>query len=148
MQVRAAPRPVLVLLEGNNDLEFFSLRLSRRVLLPAGPKFPTWRRGTPKAGSCLCPPAAGTGETGGATFQGLGCREFHLLDRETGAETVRRRQAVRLVNDRPDCRGFLTSKRAWKTTCMPKRFRRPAGARSRSPTTPASALSWRATGMN
>ena len=45
-------------------------------------------------------------------FQALGCREFHLLDREVGPETDRRQQAVQLVNSRPGCRGFLTSKRS------------------------------------
>ena len=110
MQVRAAPRPVLVLLEGNNDLEFF-LRLSRRLSArrPEIPDLAAWHA---QGRILFVPTGGGHGGDWARRFQGLGCREFHLLDRETGAETVRRQQAVRLVNDRPDCRGFLTSKRA------------------------------------
>jgi hypothetical protein len=110
MQVPAAPRPVLVILEGIHDLEVF-LRMSQRLasLRPDIPDLAAWLA---QGRILLVPTGGGHGGDWARRFQGLGCREFHLLDRETGAETERRQQAVRLVNDRPDCQGFLTSKRA------------------------------------
>jgi hypothetical protein len=60
----------------------------------------------------LVPTGGGNLQDWAVRFAALGCREFHLLDRETGAETARRQQAAQLVNDRTGCHAAVTSKRS------------------------------------
>jgi hypothetical protein len=110
MNPGAAFRPVLVILEGINDIEFL-LRLSQRLhaehaeianlaLLHA-------------QGQILFVPTGGGNFCEWAVrFQPLRCPEFHLLDREVRPETDRRQHAVQLVDARPGCRSFLTTKRS------------------------------------
>lgn len=100
---------VLVVLEGLNDIEFF--RRASTLLHAADPQIPDLA-GMERQGELVFIPFGG-GELGPWAFRlaGLGRPEFHLYDRETSPETEAREQIARIVNLRPGCRAFLTSKR-------------------------------------
>ena len=110
MNFDAAARPVLVITEGVNDVEFL-LRLSQR-LHTENPAISDLSQ-LQAAGRILFVPIGAGDFCGWATrFAALACREFHLYDRELAPETERRQRAIELVNARRRCRGFLTLKRS------------------------------------
>ncbi len=78
-----------------------------------------WHDCTQKAKFSSFPRVAGISPTGPLRFAALGYAEFHLYDREVTPETERRQRAVELVNARPYCRGFLTSKRSLENYLHP-----------------------------
>ena len=122
-------RPLILVLEGTNDCEFL-FRLSQR-LHAENPQITDLMRLHADGRILLVPTGGGNFDQWAVRFAALGCREFHLYDREIGPETLRRQEAIELVNSRPGCRGFLTSKARWKITSIPMQFRRPVMARSR-----------------
>ena len=103
-------RRLVLVLEGTNDCEFL-FRLSQR-LHAENLQLTDLMRLHADGRILLVPTGGGNFDQWAVRFAALGCREFHLYDREIGPETLRRQQAVELVNSRPGCRGFLTSKRA------------------------------------
>jgi hypothetical protein len=110
MNAAAVVCPVLVIVEGVNDIVFLQ-RLSSR-LHAERPEITDLAR-LHALGRILFVPIGGGNFYDWATrFAGLACREFHLYDREVAPETERRQRAVELVNARPECRGFLTAKRS------------------------------------
>ena len=104
------PRPLVLVLEGTNDCEFL-FRLSQR-LHAENPQLVDLTRLHADGRILVVPTGGGNFDQWAVRFAVLGCQEFHLFDREVGPETLRRQAAIELVNSRPDCRGFLTSKRA------------------------------------
>jgi hypothetical protein len=103
-------RPLLMVLEGTNDCEFL-FRLSQR-LHPDNAQITDLTRLHADGRILLVPTGGGNFDQWAVRFAALRCREFHLYDREIGPETLRRQEAIELVNSRPGCRGFLTSKRS------------------------------------
>ena len=102
--------PLVLVLEGTNDCEFL-FRLSQR-LHAENPQITDLTRLHADGRILLVPTGGGNFDQWAVRFAALGCREVHLYDREIGPETLRRQQAIELVNSRPGCRGFLTSKRS------------------------------------
>ena len=98
------------MLEGINDCEFL-FRLSPR-LHAENPQLADLTGLHADGRILLVPTGGGNFNQWAVHFAALGCQEFHLLDREIGPETLRRRAAIELVNSRPGCRGCLTSKRS------------------------------------
>jgi hypothetical protein len=105
-----AARPLLMVLEGINDCEFL-FRLSQR-LHAENPQFTDLTRLHADGRILLVPTGGGNFDQWAARFAALSCSELHLYDRGIGPETLRRQKAIELVNSRPHCRGFLTSKRS------------------------------------
>lgn len=121
----AAPRPLLLLVEGSNDASFL-IRLSRLlyekqvspislaapmesqklVIVPMGGGIPAdwWNRLAP-----------------------LGCPEFHLYDREVEPQTSLRQQLALRVNSRPSCRAQVTTKRSLENYLHPAAIQRAGG---------------------
>jgi hypothetical protein len=110
VELPARVRPLLVIVEGVNDLEFF-IRLSRRLRQE---DLAVIDLALHQAnGRLILAPIGGGDVVAWATrFSPLGCPEFQLCDRELPADEAVRRRAMDLVNARPNCRGFVTSKRA------------------------------------
>jgi hypothetical protein len=100
-------RPLVLGLEGTNDCEFL-FRLSRR-LHAEYPQITDLTRLHAAGRILVVPTGGGNFHQWAVRFAALGCLEFHLL---IGPETLRRQEAIELVNSRPGCRGFLTSKRS------------------------------------
>jgi len=101
---------LLCIAEGKHDLAF--LRTISRILHADDPTLPDL--GTlERAGALVTVPIGGGDLLAWAgRMAALGLREFHLLDREVPPATERRQQAVEVVNQRPNCRAYLTRKRA------------------------------------
>ena len=110
MNDRCIVRPLVLVLEGVNDCEFL-FRLSQR-LHAENPQIADLTRLHADGRILLVPTGGGNFDQWAVRFAALGCSEFHLYDREIGPETLRRQEAIELVNSRPGCRGFLTSKRS------------------------------------
>jgi hypothetical protein len=118
MNAAAAVRRALVIVEGVNDIEFLQ-RLSLR-LHGQDPGIADLAR-LHAQGRILWVPTGGGNFCDWATrFAGLACPEFHLYDREVAPETEHRQRAVKLVNARPHCRGFLTAKRSLENYFHPR----------------------------
>jgi hypothetical protein len=118
-------RPLLILLEGANDLEFVVRIASRlRSDLPSLPDLDRLKA----AGRILLVPLGG-GDAGSwpDRLRPLGCREFHLYDREQLPETNVRMAAVAQVNARPGCRAALTSKRSLENYLHPQAIAQAGG---------------------
>ena len=112
-----AHRPLLVVVEGANDIEFL-VRLSRR-LSQGDDAIPNLQQ-LNNAGSIVFVPAGG-GNLASWTdrFEPLRCPEFHLYDREIPPETERRLEVVSYVASRRGCRAFVTGKRALENYLHP-----------------------------
>ena len=110
--------PLLILLEGANDLEFL-VRLTGQLRreLPHLPDLTRWRA----AGRIVLVPVGGGDPASWPNrLRPLGLPEFHLYDREQLPETNARQRAVDQVNARPDCRGALTAKRSLENYLHPQ----------------------------
>ncbi|HTQ39651.1 MAG TPA: ATP-dependent endonuclease [Pirellulales bacterium] len=117
MNAAATVRPVLVIVEGVNDIEFLK-RLASRLHTEC-PEVVDLARLHAQGRILFVPTGGGNFSDWATRFAGLACREFHLYDRELVPETERRQRAVELVNARPQCRGFLTAKRSLENYLHP-----------------------------
>jgi hypothetical protein len=110
-------KPVLVVVEGVNDIEF--LRRMSRVLHANDAE--TVDLGLLEQADRLVFVPQGGGDLVSWTHRlaPLGHPEFHLYDRESGSATAGRRRTVNLINERPCCRAFLTSKRTLENYLHP-----------------------------
>ncbi len=125
MNAAAAVRPVLVIVEGVNDIEFLQ-RLSSRLHSERAEVVDL--AGLHAQGRILFVPTGGGNFSDWATrLAGLSCGEFHLYDRELEPETERRQRAVELVNGRHGCRGFLTAKRSLENYLHPRALAQAGG---------------------
>jgi hypothetical protein len=111
-------RPLLVVVEGANDLEFL-VRLSSRLQgeLPDVPNLSLLCR---SGRVVLVPLGGGAPDTWPDRLAGLRCPEFHLYDREQHPETNERIRAVDRVNAREGCHAVLTSKRSLENYLHPQ----------------------------
>jgi hypothetical protein len=111
---RAGPRlepsttPCIVVVEGTNDVEFLT-RISR-ILHGAVSTVPDLGQ-LRAAGQILFKTSDAAARTSLATSTMVGCRQFHLLDRESSIVCQERGQLIDVLNQFPDCRAALTSKR-------------------------------------
>jgi hypothetical protein len=111
-------RPLLIVVEGNNDYEFL-LRLADR-LQGEIPRVPNLRYLCEQRQAMVMLLGGGNPATWPKRFSSLGLCEFHLYDREQEPETAERIAAIASVNSRPNSRGFLTSKRSTENYLHPQ----------------------------
>lgn len=121
------PVQLAFVLEGPNDVAHLK-RLSR-ILSRSDPGVPDLdelaRTGTiafvTTGAASICPiPAA---------LCGVGPPEFHLYDRETSCTTRQRQRLVEAINLRPNCRAFLTRRRALENYLHPDAIEEARGVR-------------------
>jgi hypothetical protein len=111
-------RPVLLIVEGQRDIEFLA-RLSHR--LAAELLHVPDLRELAAAGRVLFVPFGGGNPRAWADrLAPLGCHEFHLYDRELEPESTLRFCCRDRVNARPGCRAFVTSKRSLENYLHPQ----------------------------
>jgi len=115
---RESPRPVLVLVEGLNDVEF--LRRISRILAEADPARVDLTR-LEQAGEVVLLPLGGNGpQPWMCRLASLGRAAFYLFDRETSPTTEHRRVAAAELNSRPRQRAFVTEKRSLENYLHPQ----------------------------
>lgn len=103
-------RPVLVIVEGTNDVEF--LKRISMALRRDDASLPDLAA-LDETGDLIFVPFGGRNVFSWATrFAPLNVPEFHLFDRECGTESTLRIDAARAINARSTARAFLTSKRS------------------------------------
>jgi hypothetical protein len=114
----AANSPVLLLVEGRNDAEF--LRRASAILHVAEPILPDL--GDLERRSQLTFVPLGGGDLLGWTYRlaGMARAEFHVYDREDSPATELRYEVARIVNVRPRCRAYVTSKRSLENYLAPQ----------------------------
>jgi putative ATP-dependent endonuclease of OLD family len=110
--------PVLIVLEGANDLEFIK-RLTNR-LRQDRPELPDLLRWQATGCVVLVPVGGGSPASWSSRFEPLGLSEFHLYDREQAPESAARQAAVDRVNARDHCYGALTAKRSLENYLHPE----------------------------
>jgi len=112
---------LLCIVEGQHDVAF--LRVISRILHADDPTLPDLGK-LERAGAVVMVPIGGGDLLAwAARMAALGLPEFHLLDREVSPATERRQQAVEIVNGRPNCRAYLTRKRALENYLHPSAVR-------------------------
>ncbi|MGH9551992.1 MAG: hypothetical protein ACRD3W_21580 [Terriglobales bacterium] len=120
---RRPPRPtgrpkLLILVEGSHDVSFLTGISS---ILHRGDAFLPDLRALEQAGEIVFVPVGGGDVIAWASrFAPLGLLEVHILDRETFPTTETRQRAASIVNQRPNCRAFVTAKRALENYLHPK----------------------------
>jgi hypothetical protein len=109
---------VLLLVEGRNDAEF--LRRASAILHVADERLPDLGI-LERRGQITFVPLGG-GDLLGWTYRlaGMQRAEVHLYDREDTPATELRFEAARIVNLRPRCRAFVTSKRSLENYLAPQ----------------------------
>jgi len=118
-------RPLLVLLEGNNDIEFLS-RLSRQ-LAAVHTRLPNLFQ-LHGDGAIAMIPIGGSPASWTDRLEALGCLEFHLLDREMEPTTAARRRWAERINCREGCRALITGKRSLDNYLHPQAIEAAGGA--------------------
>lgn len=119
--VRNPPAPLrpklCLVVEGRHDIEF--LKRIGAVLHDDDPSLPDLA-GLEQAGVILFLPAGGGDfRPWSSRLAPLGLAELHLYDRELSPETERRRAWAALVNRRPRCRAFVTTRRSLENYLHP-----------------------------
>jgi hypothetical protein len=105
----AKNHPVLVVVEGRNDIEF--LRRISAILRTSDSSLPDVAQ-LERSGRIVFVPSGGDVRGWAFRLAGLGNPEFHLSDREDSPTTESRLEAARIVNLRIGCRAAVTSKRS------------------------------------
>ena len=111
------PVPILIVTEGTNDFEFL-VRLVTQ-LRADDPTLPDLRQLCSEQRIAALPLGGGDPIAWPDRFFPLGVPEFHLYDREQAPEDKQRMRAIERVNVRPDCRGYLTTKRSLENYLHP-----------------------------
>jgi hypothetical protein len=111
-------RPLLILLEGANDVEFL-VRIASRLHdeLSTVPDLSCLQQ---TGRIVLVPLGGGDPASWPDRLRPLDLPEFHLYDREQRPETDVRLKAADLVNARPGCRAALTHKRCLENYLHPR----------------------------
>ena len=116
---------LLVVVEGQHDVTF--LRGISRILHVADATLPDLGE-LERAGMLVMLPVGGGDILSWASrLATLGLPEFHLLDREVPPTTELRRQAAKIVNERQNCRAYVTKKRALENYLHPTAVREVSG---------------------
>ncbi len=105
----AESRPVLVVVEGGNDIEL--LRRASVILHADDAALPVLSD-LERRGRIVFVPFGGDPRNWIFRFAKLGCPEFHLFDRESPPATDNRRESARIINLRPGCHAAVASKRS------------------------------------
>ena len=105
----AESRPVLVVVEGGNDIEF--LRRASVILHADDAALPVLSH-LERRGRIVFVPFGGDPRKWVFRFAQLGHPEFHLFDREVPPATDIRRESARIINLRPGCHAAVASKRS------------------------------------
>jgi hypothetical protein len=114
--------PVLVVVEGPNDVEF--LRRISRILHAHDAGLPDLAE-MEQRGELVFVPLGGGGIAAWTDrLAPLGLPEFYLLDRELPPETEIRWAIVKQINQRPGCHATLTSKRSLENYLHPQALQR------------------------
>ena len=109
---------LIMVVEGGGDIR--ALKRFSRVLHQADPGIPDLKE-LEQAGTLLFLPTAGSNLCFWTDrLAGLGISELHVYDRETPPVFYERQAAAALVNLRPGCRAFVTSKRALENYLDPQ----------------------------
>ncbi len=114
----AAHRPVLVFVEGGNDVEF--LRRISGILHSADAALPDLSSLERRGELVFVPFGGGDLRSWICRFARLGSPEFHLYDREMPPVAEERHEAARIVNSRAGCRAVVTSKRSLENYLAPR----------------------------
>lgn len=110
--------PLLIFVEGGNDIEF--LKGISRILHTSDSSLPDLTE-MEHAGQLAFIPFGGSAiGTWIDRLANLGCREFHLYDREVPPTTTFRQEMARIVNRRAPCRAILTRKRNMENYLHPR----------------------------
>jgi len=108
---------LLVVLEGQHDVTFF--HGISRILHTADATLPDLGALARAGVIVILPVGGGDVLAWAARMAALGVPEFHLFDREVSPATERRQKAIEIVNQRSNCRGYLTQKRALENYLHP-----------------------------
>jgi putative ATP-dependent endonuclease of OLD family len=109
---------LLVLVEGRHDVSF--LTVISTILHRDDRRLPDLRA-LEQAGELIFIPVGGGDVIAWASrLAPIGLPEIHLLDREVSPVTETRLLAARIVNQRPNCRAFVTGKRALENYLHPR----------------------------
>lgn len=122
--VATSPLKLLCVVEGARDIAFLQT-LSRR--LHACDSTIADVTALEAAGELMFLPAGGDAAAWAGRLAPLGVAELHLFDRSSPREGERRRLAARLVNRRPRCRAYVTSKRSLENYLHPDCIREISG---------------------
>lgn len=114
---RKSPVPLIVVVEGTTDIEF--LKAISTILHATVTSFPDLAAHDARGDLIFVPFGGGSVLHWIERFGPLGCREFHVYDRELPPETAIRERAAALVNLRPNCRAAITSKRSLENYLHP-----------------------------
>jgi hypothetical protein len=124
---RPRPRegPLLLVVEGANDESF--LKTLSGILSAADPALPNLLELAASGDIVFIPFGGGSPLSWGTRLASLGCREFHLYDRELPPESAFRQIAAARVNARPGCQAFVTSSRSLENSLHPQAIRDASG---------------------
>ena len=114
---RTRHRPVIVVVEGQFDIEFLQ-RISR-TLHAADATVPNLAAEETDGNVILVPFGGGGHAEWISRFQSLRLPEFHLFDRETSPETENRLTTAVAINARPRCRAVVMQRRSLENYLHP-----------------------------
>ena len=114
---RTRHRPVIVVVEGQFDIEF--LRRISRTLHAADATVPNLAAEETDGNVILVPFGGGGHAEWISRFQSLRLPEFHLFDRETSPETENRLTTAVAINARPRCRAVVMQRRSLENYLHP-----------------------------
>jgi putative ATP-dependent endonuclease of OLD family len=109
---------LLVLVEGRHDVSFLTGISS--VLHRDDRRLPDLRALEQSGELIFIPVGGGDVIAWASRLAPIGLPEVHVLDREVPPVTETRQQAARIVNQRANCRAFVTSKRALENYLHPQ----------------------------
>jgi hypothetical protein len=109
---------LLIVVEGQHDMAF--LRGVSKILHSADSRLPDLDELDRMGAIVILPVGGGDILSWAVRLAALGLPEFHLFDRELPPTTELRQQATKLVNQRPNCRAYLTQKRALENYLHPR----------------------------
>jgi len=110
--------PLLIVVEGENDIHFF--RAISTILHRDNPDLPDLAQLASQRRAIFLPTGGSNLMEWVSRIASLNKRAFYLFDREQEPETSERRQVLEIVNQRPDCRAVMTSKRAIENYLHPE----------------------------
>jgi len=108
---------LLVLVEGTNDIEF--LRRLGHLLHQDDPRLPDLANMEFLGELVFVPFGGGDVRAWSNRLAPLGLPELHLYDAELAPETASRIHSAAIVNQRPNCRAFVTTKRCLENYLAP-----------------------------
>ncbi len=119
------PRPVLVVTEGKNDVEF--LRRISRMFHGADTQLRDLADMEQTGRLVFVPCGGGDLVDWSRRLAPLGCHEFYLFDRDGRSEVEANQSAAAIIHHRPECRAMATSKRSMENYLHPHAIREARG---------------------